>query len=249
MAKLPLWLALASLLSACAGGAPEPKSSAQAEPEAKPDAPEQKPPADADSATRDKQKQSFMAGCEKSPDQHEFCACSFDETSKLLTPEELASENLPPSRMMELRRSIKAACSDKIPEASVRDGFVQGCMSHGPSFAGFCDCTWTELRKSASVKDIVQLQVSDDPRVTSAAKACMTKFPQKKLEADLKTAFLQGCTKKAGAEKFCDCAWTAWRGAMSPAEMVMAGTDSDKARTALEQVKTKCGALAPKPGG
>jgi hypothetical protein len=187
-----------------------------------------------------------MAECERAPERHEFCECSFDVVMKTLTREEIGQSELSPQKQAQLKSGIVHACTNKLPESTIKKGFIVGCASQGPGLAGFCDCTWTALRKSAEVGEIATMDTSVDPRAMNAAKACMSEFPEKKLEATLKSAFLEGCVKQPAFEKFCDCAWAKWRSEMTPLEMVLGGTESAKARSAFEKVKTTCKALAPK---
>jgi hypothetical protein len=185
-----------------------------------------------------------MAQCEKSPDRHDFCECSFDAAVSTLTPDEMRSDDLAPDRALVLENAIRTGCSDKLPESLIREGFLAGCASQTPTLEGFCECTWVNLRKAAEPGEIATM--GDDPRLSEATKTCMQKVPEKQLEADLKGGFLKGCMKRADAKPFCDCAWKAWRAEMKPIEMVMVGPRSKKMDAAVQRAKDQCGQLAPK---
>ncbi len=245
MSKLSPVLACLVLAAACGGTTPPPTTASDPEPTGDKAEPKESPTSHDDEITA-KQRSSFMSQCEHTPEQHEFCECSFQVAKAHLTPEEVKNDELSPERGAELKKKITATCTDKLPEVAVRDVFMRGCTAQGATLESFCDCTWTALRKAARVGEIATMDTSTDTRVADSAKSCMTKFPVKKLEADLKSAFLKGCTKDPSVEKFCGCAWTAWRGELSPLEMVLSGTESPKAKAAFEKVKESCKKLAPK---
>ncbi len=141
MPKLAFSALISTLAVACAGGAPAPTTASEPPPETQASAPE-----DEDTAQL---RASFMSECERAPERHEFCECSFDVVTKTLTREEITSTDLSPDKQAQLKAGIVQECTGKLPESTIKKGFVVGCTSQGPGLAGFCDCTWSALRKSA----------------------------------------------------------------------------------------------------
>ncbi|MCA9596433.1 MAG: hypothetical protein KC776_24125 [Myxococcales bacterium] len=237
MAKRVAVLVLLVSVAGCGGAAGNSPPPAKAATEAK-EAPAEKP---AESSA----KADFMAQCEHAPEQHDFCACSFEVASKVLSPEELESRRLPRERERELKAGVIRECAGKFPEPVIKKGFMVGCASQGTGLNGFCACTWETLRKSAEPGEIATMDAGQDSRALGAAKTCMAKMPNQELLANLKTKFLEGCNQEPGYEKFCDCAWGTWSAEMTPAEMILSGPGSKKTRDAVPKIKKACSALAP----
>lgn len=187
----------------------------------------------------------FMRECAQDKEQEPFCSCSFEVAKQTLTPEELGKQELALDRAELLRREIANACTDKLPESKVKEAFILGCTRPGPALQGFCECTWSAMRKVASATEITRLKQSD-PRISESAKSCMATIPEQELDAALQKSFMQGCMKGPEAEKFCQCAWKTVRKEVAPVDMVLGGRDW--AKPALPKVRAACAQLAPKGG-
>ena len=184
MAKRVAVLVLLVSVAGCGGAAGNSPPPAKAATEAK-EAPAEKP---AESSA----KADFMAQCEHAPEQHDFCACSFEVASKVLSPEELESRRLPRERERELKAGVIRECAGKFPEPVIKKGFMVGCASQGTGLNGFCACTWETLRKSAEPGEIATMDAGQDSRALGAAKTCMAKMPNQTALRDHRSATSEG---------------------------------------------------------
>lgn len=236
-------------LAACGGAPapvpPTPTAPADGTTAKKPDEPAASTPA-APGKTAADHHRDFMNGCAKkainSPD---YCECAWAEFRKTFSDEDMNAGEMPAAKLEKVKSQVLGACSSKIPEETIKDGFAKGCVADKPEMKTYCDCTWTEFRKRFSPAEL-----GDEATVTSerflaarvpVVKACGAKMP----ESVSKDAFLKGCAKDPSAEKFCGCAWKELRKQASPAE-IESGTFDQK--TVFAQVEKSCGKLrAPKP--
>jgi hypothetical protein len=185
----------------------------------------------------------FMGGCAKkavnSPD---YCECAWGEFRKAFTDEEMNAGEMPPAKLEKLKTQVVSACSSKIPEEVVKDGFSKGCIGKNPDMKTYCDCTYTEFRKRFSAAELGDEGTVSSDRFVAArgpvVKACGNKMP----ESVSKEAFMKGCAKDPSTEKFCGCAWKELRKQASPAE-IESGTFDQK--TVFAQVEKGCGKLRP----
>jgi hypothetical protein len=207
----------------------------------------QAPPADATptppAKTAADHHREFMGGCAKkavnSPD---YCECAWGEFRKAFTDEEMNAGDMPAAKLDKVKSQVVGACSSKIPEEVVREGFSKGCVGKNPDMKTYCDCTYTEFRKRFSAAELGdEATVGSDRFVaarTPVVKACGNKMP----ESVSKEAFMKGCVKDPSTDKFCGCAWKELRKQASPAE-IEAGTFDQK--TVFAQVEKSCGKLRP----
>jgi hypothetical protein len=185
----------------------------------------------------------FMGGCAKkavnSPD---YCECAWGEFRKAFTDEEMNAGEMPPAKLDKLKTQVVGACSSKIPEEVVKEGFSKGCIGKNPDMKTYCDCTYTEFRKRFSAAELGDEGTVSSDRFVAArgpvVKACGNKMP----ESVSKEAFMKGCVKDPSTEKFCGCAWKELRKQASPAE-IESGTFDQK--TVFAQVEKGCGKLRP----
>jgi hypothetical protein len=185
----------------------------------------------------------FMGGCAKkavnSPD---YCECAWGEFRKAFTDDEMGAGDMPAAKLEKVKGQVAAACSSKIPEELVKDGFSKSCVGKNPEMKTYCDCTWSEFRKRFSPAELADEGTVTSERFVAArapvVKACGNKMP----ESVSKDAFMKGCAKDPAADKFCGCAWKELRKQASPGE-IEAGTFDQK--TVFAQVEKGCGKLRP----
>ena len=245
---VPLLLSAAVSVAACGGGPPKPAVPAQ--PDVATSVPPTPPKAEdggagpaAAAKTAADHHREFMGGCAKkavnSPD---YCECAWDEFRKVFTDEEMSAGDMPAGKLEKLKTQVLGACSAKIPEETVRDGFAKGCVGKNPDMKTYCDCTWTEFRKRFSAAELGDEGTVSSERFITArgpvVKACGNKMP----ESVSKEAFMKGCAKDPTATSFCGCAWKELRKQASPAE-IEAGTFDQK--SIFGQVEKSCGKLRP----
>lgn len=235
-------------LAAC-GGAPSPKpatpdtASADAGSVATTKKPDEGSPGSAAGKTAADHHREFMGGCAKkalnSPD---YCECAWGEFRKVFTDEEMNAGDMPPAKLEKVKTQVVGACSSKISEETIKDGFAKACIGKNPEMKTYCDCTWTEFRKKFSAAELGDEGTVASERFLAArtviVKTCGNKMP----ESVSKDAFMKGCAKEPAADKFCGCAWKELRKQASPAE-IESGTFDQK--TIFAQVDKSCGKLRP----
>jgi hypothetical protein len=185
----------------------------------------------------------FMGGCAKkavnSPD---YCECAWGEFRKAFTDDEMNAGDMPAAKLDKLKGQVAGACASKIPEATVKEGFSNGCAGSNADMKPYCDCTYTEFRKRFSAAELGDEGTVASERFIAArtpvVKACGNKMP----ESVSKDAFMKGCAKDPSTDKFCGCAWKELRKQASPAE-IESGTFDQK--TVFAQVEKGCGKLRP----
>jgi hypothetical protein len=236
-------------IAAC-GGSPEAKGPAAPAPSAAP-SPNATAHATADAGagaaepgkTAADHHREFMGGCAKkavnSPD---YCECAWGEFRKAFTDEEMNSGDMPAAKLEKVKSQVVGACSSKIPEEVVKEGFSKGCVGKNPDMKTYCDCTYTEFRKHFSAAELGDEATVTSDRFVAArgpvVKACGNKMP----ESVSREAFMKGCVKDPSSDKFCGCAWKELRKQASPAE-IESGTFDQK--TVFAQVEKSCGKLRP----
>jgi hypothetical protein len=252
------WAAVATsaglivLLVASCGGAPSAKPPELAAPgpgdapAKKPDTAPQAPPPSGKTAAD--HHRDFMNGCAKkainSPD---YCECAWGEFRKVSTDDEMSAGDMPAAKLERVKSQVAGACSSKVPEETVRDGFAKGCVGEPPNekpeMKPYCDCTWTEFRKRFSAAELGDDATVQSERFVAARtpviKACGSKMP----ESVAKDAFMKGCAKDPKTNAFCTCAWKELRKQVSAAEIEAAAFDQ---KTVFAQVEKSCGKHRPK---
>ena len=188
-----------------------------------------------------------MSSCAKGiPGAPDYCQCSWDLLLRVFSEKELTAKEADPAKMASYKEKLAPTCGGKIPEPTAREKFVEECGAKTSELGPYCECAWTELRKTLSVGDLVLPESANSERVVAATKtlpkSCGAKLPEKVARA----AFLEGCNgEKPGIEKFCECAWKQLRAMSSPAE-IFAGT-ADVAG-AKPKIQAQCGKLLPQKG-
>ena len=234
-------LGAAVWLAACGGAAPKPVTPAQPDPVAT--APKRTEEPTAPAKTAADHHREFMGGCAKkavnSPD---YCECAWEEFRKVFTDEEMSAGDMPAAKLEKVKTQVLGACSAKIPEEVVKDGFAKGCIGKNPDMKSYCECTWVEFRKRFSAAELGDEGTVTSDRFVAArgpvVKACGAKMP----ESVSKEAFMKGCAKDPSAANFCGCAWKELRKQASPSE-IEGGTFDQK--TTFAKVEKSCGKLRP----
>lgn len=185
-----------------------------------------------------------MTSCEKGlPGAPDYCQCSWDLLLSVFSEKELTAKEPDAAKMASYKEKVASTCSGKIPEPVAREKFMEGCGAKASEIGPYCECAWTELRKTLSVGDLVLPGSAQSERVVAATKtlpkSCGAKLPEKVARA----AFLQGCNgEQPGSEKFCECAWKQLRATSSAAELFAGTTDVAAAKP---KIRAQCGKLLP----
>ena len=246
MRRWLLLLAAAMLPSACGGGDKEAKSPDSAE---DPDRRE----ADRSSSesghgrTLEEHHQAFMRGClTRVPHGEDYCECGWGELEDTFSEAEMNSTSKPDtSKLRELRDRTAAKCQTKLPEATLREEFVNDCASGKPDLAPFCGCAWTELRKKLSVAELADKKAMQSPRFIEAKKAVSRTCGPKMPEQAVREEFMRGCLHvDVQATTFCSCVWKTLREKMSPAQI--AAADGAELESHEQRIRKACGTVRGK---
>lgn len=228
------WLAALVLAGVhCAPPAPAPPSSP---------APAGTPPATAPSGPDARAR--FLATCASSPELAGYCGCAFDVTTKDF-PELLADEKVPTERAEAAKAAIGERCATTLPEAFVKQQFTARCAADEPSFAKYCECSWTEYRKTLSSADIAQDRWRDARGGTGTLRAVAAACGPSLSEAELAANFRQQCVTKPELAKFCDCTWKEARRRFSIGEIVLDAVSWPENDGAAVDIYARCEKLNP----
>lgn len=98
--------------------------------------------------------------------------------------------------------------------------FVEGCSSKAAASGDYCECAWGETRKGLTDEEIVSGQRPDTSKLEKVragiSSTCASKLP----EEAVKQGFAAGCSgDRPDMQAYCDCSWTEYRKAFSPAEL------------------------------
>src|SRR5262245_19279892 len=151
-------------------------------------------------------RRAFMEGCSRRmPGAADYCECGWQQMTEIFSEAELNSASAPDESKLEaLRDRTAARCLGKLPESRVRGDFMKDCTGGDAKLDAYCDCGWTELRKSLSVTDIADRRKMESRRGAEARKAMASKCGAKVPEQLVRDEFMRGCLKvDTGAETFC----------------------------------------------
>lgn len=234
-----LVILLFTLAIASCGGASQ--NSAQSEPAESSQATAAKPESDPALAQH---RERFMSACTAElPGASDFCDCSWDVFRSMFSNEEMAGDEPDPQKLGQYKAKLGPACGGKIPESMAHDNFIVGCTSKGKELGGYCECAWTELRKTLSVADFAIPETLQSPRMQTATKSMLKSCSAKLPESVGHDAFVKGCTgERNDAAPFCECAWKQMRVTYSSAEIFAGVADVEAEKP---KIKTACGKLHP----
>lgn len=232
------------VLSACGGGsagpaAAAPSAAASSGAGAKPKA------GGGNAQTLAERQKEFLEGCSepmaKSPG---YCECAWVEYRKAFTEEEVVAGAQPSEEKFDaVKKQIFGACSSKITDETAKAGWDDWCVEDKAELKPFCDCAWTEFRKSLSAAELGHEDFAQNEKFTAArppvAKACSAKMP----ETFAKETFITGCVEDPKLDKFCQCGWKALRSIASAAEIVFDTVDPQVVEKTLEK---QCAKVRPK---
>jgi hypothetical protein len=192
------------------------------------------PGGDGSKPSIESQREPFMRGCMKKVQAPDYCECGFQQFREVFKDADL-SQDAPDGdpRFKTLKERTVTACASKLPEDTVKGGFLTGCSGGDARKTPYCQCAWTSLRKGLSLVDFLsdfEGQRFDDAKTTMVA-ACKGKFP----DAVAKTEFLGACTKNnpAGATT-CACIWKSLRAKYST-EQIAAGMADVKSTPGVDK--------------
>ncbi len=238
IARASAALALALLIAACGGAAPEAQTPASGESVTK------SPGKPASGKSIADLKRDFMTVCgSKTPNAPDYCECRWDQTIHTFTEDELNAPDVDKAKLAVLEGRVGATCKAKIPEELFKAGFVKGCVGAQPRNAAYCECTWGSFRKSFSAAELDDAEIVKSERFTAARKASVKVCGAKMSEDASREDFGAACTKGDAANKpVCDCAWKALRATASAAEIQSNLIDVTKVKLIVEKA---CAKLRP----
>jgi hypothetical protein len=175
------------------------------------------------------QRGAFIEGCMDKVQGNEYCDCGFAQFAEIFKDADLSKE-IPEDdpRMGQLAVQMKEACSDKFPEPKAKEQFLKGCAEKQSNKDTYCNCAWTELRKTLSVGDILTFQPGNTKFMDAKKgipRACKGKYPAELALSD----FLNACKKDGQkTEKQCQCLWKKVTKKFSIEELVVGTGDVSK---------------------
>jgi hypothetical protein len=125
-------------------------------------------------------KAQFLEACvAKQTELAGYCECKWAEIRKTLSVSELTDDSVVKSeRFAAAKKGMVKACAAKVPEASVRDGFMAGCASKD-SLKPFCGCAWKTLRAERSPAEFLEGFVDAEAAAPKLQQACGKLRPAK----------------------------------------------------------------------
>jgi hypothetical protein len=199
------------------------------------------------SKTAEDYRAEFMARCGKNmADAPEYCACSWGQMKQVFAVEDFERKEDDPAiagKFEIFRDRVVRSCGRSMPEPRVRASFVKSCVGDNPEKGPFCECTWTELRKTLEPGDMADPEFAKSPRFREVATATVPVCGDKMPESAVREAFMQGCQSgRTGLETFCTCAWGTLRREKSAADIGARRVDLAAMRPKIEK---SCGKPAP----
>jgi len=182
---------------------------------------------------------SFARDCERAaPGAQAFCSCMWEDARRRLGDDVLADPGIDPRALERIKPAVVAVCKDKMPEETVHSVFVASCTGERADVKPYCDCMWSEFRKTLSPAELADGDTVQTERFkgahAAAVKACGTSIP----EPAIQDRFLAECGQDPRGPVFCACAWKTLRELASVAEIQSGSYDRDKATA---KVDAACG--------
>jgi hypothetical protein len=114
-------------------------------------------------------KAEYIGECAKAANEMTaFCTCRWAQLRKSFSIADLKTpETASTQKFNDLRKPIAKACSAKLTENSVADGFETGCNKR-PALGAFCKCAWKEVRSRMSLGEIADPGSSESPEFKAA---------------------------------------------------------------------------------
>ncbi len=228
----PLLAALAVALCHCGGSTPP----ADKRPATSPSSATAKPTDDA--------RAQFLTSCASNDVMKDYCGCAYDVTKNDF-PELLSEGKAATARVQAAKDAIGDACSKTLPEPFVKKEFVSKCSADDASFGKYCECSWTEYRKTFSAAQIAQDKWRDVSNGTATLKTTAATCGAQLSEPQLQASFKKECTTKPELDKFCDCTWKEARRRFSVGEIVLDAISWPENQGAAIDVYAKCEKMNP----
>ena len=114
-------------------------------------------------------KAEYIGECAKAANEMTpFCTCRWAQLRKSFSIADLKTPaTASTDKFNQLRKPIAKACSSKLTENSVADGFETGCNKK-PGFGAFCKCAWKEVRARMSLGEIADPASGESPEFKAA---------------------------------------------------------------------------------
>ena len=231
-------------LAACGGSTPAPESPDPAPSDHPAVAGDPAPVRDEGGASLAERREGFLNECGKSmPNADDYCRCSWDLLSSLLSEQEIASDSADRSKLEAFKQQVGPKCAAKIPEEVVERSFFEGCVSGKEGMDDYCKCSYKVLRKHVAAADLATAGNDKTPKFLEAKKNAVAECRGQIHEDAVQAGFMQGCAKDDPTlQSFCGCAWKQLRETVSPADIVTGQADIDGAQPGIEKA---CGKLRP----
>ncbi len=233
---------LVLLLAACSGPQPQKPVEKPVQPQASASAAPVEVGPTREDRIKHKEKVIALSCLNQVPEEKEFCSCIARELVHNLTLEELESTTPNAARLSTAQAQANDACPAS--ESMVKSNYLNACLADRKEMAPYCDCTWTEFRKTFSAAEMGSNKVVSGEKFAEQrkpiAKACEKQITEKIVQE----TFMKECAKNPANEKFCTCAWKEARKMGSPAEIDIGVVSINQIG---EKAEVACKTLRPKP--
>jgi hypothetical protein len=114
-------------------------------------------------------KAEYIGECAKAANEMTaFCTCRWTQLRKSFSIAELKTPDTASTPKFDaLRKPIAKACSAKLSENSVADGFETGCNKK-PGLGAFCKCAWKQVRARMSLGEVADPGSTESPEFKAA---------------------------------------------------------------------------------
>lgn len=179
-------------------------------------------------------REDFMRGCTTEvPGAPDYCECAWDHLQKVFGDDMEGEAD--PKKMESFKQRISAACVSKLPESTIKENYVKGCVGEQTKRKDYCECTYVQFRKDLAPGDLANQETLSSPRFAAAKakvlKACGAKLPEDVVKNDFVTA----CAKDSSLEKFCGCAWLVVRSKVSAAQVEAGEVDMESIKPMIDK--------------
>lgn len=131
-------------------------------------------------ATEPMVKANYLAAClADRKDMQTYCDCTWTEFRKVLSAEEMASDDIGKNeKFTSSRKPVVKACEKQLPEKTAQESFNKMCSRGNALNDKFCACAWKEARKLGSPAEIESGIVSLDQIADKTDVVCKSLRPK-----------------------------------------------------------------------
>jgi hypothetical protein len=182
----------------------------------------------------------FLTACTKTPDFAGYCECGWTEFSATFSEEEMEGKKGPlaKDKVTAFKAKTQKVCSEKFPEEGVHKAYLKRCTADSTPLTKFCECAYTEYRKTFTAMELVDDAAVSSDRGVQARKGIGKTCGKDAAEKDVREAWITPCTNESKSKPFCECAWKELRKVASPVQVALDDYDS---ASVIPKITETCG--------